>query len=214
MSAQRISKTRRFYKEDFESEFNIRYLDRCEVKDSRLLTWDIYQDKEYTVNPRLNDRLAELYGPQVEAGYSAPMYIKWVNKVVQYGAYAEKALKKGDMVAEYTGILEEDVYFDDDNLYLWDYPTFLYKQEPGKKRRKKITFCVNAEKAGNFCRAINHSLRKYQNVGTIVLPYNNLWHVVYIAQRDIAKGEQLLTHYGMAYWQDRKIVPFPITPDM
>lgn len=205
---------KKLYKDDLEAHFNIRYLTHCELKDPRLLKWDIFTDKEYTNNQTLNDRLAMRYGHLIEEGYIAPMYIKWVNKTVEYGAYADRDIKRGELITEYTGILEEDIYFDDDNLYLWDYPTIFYEEQPGKKRRKKIKFCVNAEKTGNFARFINHSLKKYQNVGTMIAPHNNLWHVLYIAQKDIQKGQQLLTHYGSAYWQDRKIVPFPITPNM
>lgn len=204
---------KKIYQKDFETSFKLQYLKHNKINDARLLDWDITKDKEYTINPGLNDRLTEKYGGLIKIGYQAPMFVKWINAKVGYGAYADAPLKKGDMVIEYTGILEQDTpLLDDDNLYLWSYPTIMYQTEPGKKRRKKIEFCINAEKAGNFARFINHSLRKYQNVAIQLVPYNNMWHVVYIAQRDINKGEQLLTHYGIRYWQDRKIVPLVIVP--
>ena len=208
-----MSHHKKIYQNEFETFFTLKYLQHNQVNDSRILSWDITKDKEYTINPGLNNRLTEKYGELIKIGYQAPMFVKWINAKGGYGAYADTKLKKGDMVIEYTGIVEaETPIIDEDNFYLWTYPTILYQTEPGKTRRKKIEFCINAEKAGNFARFINHSLRKYQNVAIQLVPYNNMWHVVYIAQRDIRKGEQLLTHYGIGYWRDRKIVPLVILP--
>ena len=208
-----MSHHKKLYRTDFKPVFNVRYLTQNEIIDTRILNRDIRQDAEYIINPGLNDRLAKKYGPFIEVNYEAEMYIKWVNKKVEYGAYAQQEIKKGDMVTEYTGIVEEDTPFDEDNLYLWDYPTVIYQTLPNKKRRKKFKFCINAEKTGNFARFINHSLRKYQNVAIQIVAYNNFWHVIYIAKRDIKKGEQLLTYYGLEYWKDRKIVPEVIIPE-
>lgn len=207
-----MSSSKKYYLKDLKKVFNIRYLQHNEIADKRLVKWNIKEDREYTINPGLNDRLEKKYGELIDQGYEAPMYIKFINKTVGYGAYAEKALKKGDMVTEYTGVVEEDTPFDEDNLYLWDYPTIMYQTIPGKKRRRKIRFCINAEETGNFARFINHSLKKYQNVEIQIVPRNGQWHVLYVAKKPIKKGEQLLTHYGAEYWRDRKIVPKVILP--
>ena len=213
-SKKTISKNKKFYQKDFESHFGIRYIEHNEFKDQRLQKWDIKQDDEYTINPGLNDRYEAKYSEQIKAGHRAPIYIKYINKIIEYGAYADAFIKRGDMVIEYTGIVEVDDPFDEDNLYLWDYPTFFHKTIPGKKRRKKVKYCVNAEKVGNYARFINHSHRKYQNVGIQIVPCDGKWHVIYVAKKDIEPGQQLLTYYGMGYWRDRKIVPFTITSDM
>lgn len=207
-----MSRYKKLYHKDFKKVFGITYLPCNRIADNRLLKWNIQTDDEYTINPGLNDRLEKKYGKQIDQNYEAAMYVKWINGKVGYGAYAEQEIKKGDMVTEYTGIVEEDSPFDEDNLYLWNYPTVMYQNIPGKKRRKKIMFCVNAEKHGNFARFINHSLRKYQNVGIQIVPRKDQWHVIYVAKRDIKKDEQLLTYYGTEYWRDRKIVPEVIFP--
>ena len=201
---------KKYFRDDFEKKFGITYLEHNVIRDERLKKWDVYKDKEYTINPGLNDRLEERYGALIKEAYCAPMSIQLVNRQVGYGAYAESPIKKGQMVCEYVGVIEPEIY-GEDNLYLWDYPTVLHELTPAG-RKKKIAFCINAEKKGNVARFINHSLRKYQNVGIEIIPYRNEWHVVYIAQKDIAKGEQLLTYYGMQYWRDRNIVPFVIEP--
>lgn len=208
-----MQKRKKLYQNDFKKIFGLEYTDHTLIKDKRLLEWDIYKDKEYTVNPKLNEKLTQKYGHLIEVGHHAPIFIRWINKTIEYGAYADADIKMGDLVTEYTGIVEHDEPFDDDNLYLWDYPTVIYETEAGKKRRKKIRFCVNAEKVGNYARFINHSLRKYQNVGIQIVAHKKFWHVLYVAKRDIKKGEQLLTYYGLQYWKDRNIVPLTITPD-
>ncbi len=203
--------TKKFYQEDFKDQFGITYLSHSKVIVPELFSWDVTTDREYTVNPKLNIKLAEKYGDLITEGYTAPMYIKWVNRTVEYGVFAEVDLERGDMVSEYTGILcRDDV--NNDNPYVWDYPTFWYKTLPGKTRRKKIRYCIDAEKHGNYARFINHTHRKYQNVGICMVPVKSFWHVVYIAQKDIKRGQQLLTYYGTQYWRDRQINPAPLMP--
>lgn len=207
-----MSKYKKIYPADFKKILNIEYLDCLHVKTNKLKNWDIYKDKEYTNNPELNNKLADMFGALIDEKYQAPIYMQWINKTVKYGVFAESFIKKGQMICEYTGYLEIDDNTDSTNLYLWEYPTILYETVPGKSRRKKTMFCVNAEKAGNFARGINHTIKKHQNVGIVMVPYKNLWHVVYRAQKDILPGQQLLTHYGKKYWQDLNVVPAVLVP--
>ncbi len=205
------SPTKKFYAQDFQEQFGIPYFEHNKVITPELLSWDITQDKEYSINKRLNEKLTSKYGELIAEGYTCPMYIKWVNKTVEYGVFAEADLKLGDMVAEYTGVLCYDSA-NNDNPYVWDYPTFRYETVPGKVRRKKIKYCIDAEKSGNYARFINHTHRKYQNVGIHITAAQGFWHVVYVAQKPIFKGQQLLTYYGMQYWRDRQIMPAPLLP--
>lgn len=203
--------TKKFYQEDFKEQFGIEYLSHSRLMVPELKAWDITLDSEYTANPKLNDKLTEKYGALIAEGYVAPMYIKWVNRTVQYGVFAETDLARGDMVVEYTGLLCRDS-IDNDNGYIWDYPTYIYEAVPGKTRRKKVRYCIDAEKHGNYARFINHTHRKFQNVGIAIVPAHGFWHVVYVAQKDIKRGQQLLTYYGTQYWRDRQINPAPLMP--
>ena len=202
----------KLYLPDLKKLETFTYIEHNRLSDPLLKQWNINNDKEYTVNPALNDKLANLYGPFIDEGYTAPLYVQWINKKIEYGAFADASIERGQMICEYTGVVEREEPFNEDNLYLWDYPTILYETRPGKKYRKKIVYCVNAEKYGNVGRFVNHSLKKYQNVGIQMIPRNNEWHVVYIALKPIKKDAQLLTNYGPAYWRDRKIIPFIIKP--
>lgn len=207
-----MSKYKKIYPQDFKSILNVDYLESVVVKTDKLKGWDLTQDHEYKANPTANHKLTDMYGGLIEQSYQAPLYIQWINKTVHYGVFADADIKKGQMVCEYTGYLEIDDRKDSNNLYLWEYPSVIYETVPGKTRRKKVEFCVNGEMGGNFARAINHTVKKHQNVDVVMVPYNGMWHVVYRAKKDIKKGQQVLTHYGRSYWQDRKIVPSVLIP--
>ena len=205
---------KKYYKQDFKNIFTIDYLEHNKIQAQELCTVAIYQDKEYLINPKLNDRLEEHYGELIAQAYTAPMHITWVNKMVEYGVFAEEKIVRGHMVCEYTGIVCADKD-DAENLYLWDYPTVTYETvitSSGKTRRKKQKYCIDAQVAGSYARFINHTTKKYQNVGIQIVPAQGFWHVIYVAQRDILPGQQLLTHYGISYWRDRQIVPVALIP--
>ena len=205
------SSTKKLYAADFKTLLDIAYLPELKVTAKELHTHNIHKDFEYTANPKLNQKLEEQYGALIDQSFVIPMHIKWINKTVGHGVFTEIDLKRGDMVCEYTGVLCQDVA-DDENGYIWDYPTFNYEVVPGKKRRKKIRYCIDALQEGNFARFINHTIRKHQNVGVCIVPRNNLWHVIYVARKTIKAGQQLVTFYGTDYWRDRQIVPTPIIP--
>ncbi len=203
---------KKLYADDIQELLGIEYLPALKIAASELAECDVKKDLEYKANPPLNDKLEAQYGPLLDKQYAIPMYVKWVNKTVEYGVFADVDLERGDMVCEYTGVLCRDDTDDDENAYIWDYPTIRYEHVEGKKRRKKVKYCIDALKSGNFARFINHTVRKHQNVGVQIVPRNNVWHVVYVAKKKIKKGQQLLTYYGTQYWRDRQIVPHPIEP--
>jgi hypothetical protein len=207
-----MTKHKKIYSQDFKNILNVEYTDTVIIRTDKLNNWDIYKDKEYLNNPGLNDKVALLYGALIDDKYQVPLYMQWINKTVEYGVFAEEAIARGQMICEYTGCLEIDDNSAVENLYLWEYPTILQESIPGKTQKKKFQFCVNAEKIGNFARGINHTIKKYQNVDVVMVPHKKLWHVIYRAKKDIAPGEQLLTHYGKSYWQDLGIVPTPLLP--
>ncbi len=207
----KTNRLKKLYKEDFKDVFELKYLEHNKVIATELFDWNLEEDKEYSINTKLNEKLTEKYGQLIRDAYVAPMHIKWVNKMVSYGVFAETAIKRGDMIIEYTGLLTRDS-IDNENPYIWDYPTIRFEHQPGKTRRKKIVYCVDAYKSGNYARFINHTHRKFQNVGIQMIAVDGFWHVVYIALKDIAKGQQFLTYYGMQYWRDRQIIPQPLMP--
>ncbi|MBP7854805.1 SET domain-containing protein-lysine N-methyltransferase, partial [Candidatus Babeliales bacterium] len=58
---------------------------------------------------------------------------------------------------------------------------------------------------GNELRFINHS--NDPNTQCLDVLVDNVFYMIYIAIRDIAKDEELTVSYGSGYWDSRKINP-------
>ena len=54
-------------------------------------------------------------------------------------------------------------------------------------------------------RFANHAGEKANTIPRL-MPYNNRWHVFYVAVRDINVGEAITSDYGPHYFQDRPVV--------
>ncbi|CAO2617950.1 N-lysine methyltransferase KMT5A [Lemmus lemmus] len=109
------------------------------------------------------------------------------------GVIATKQFSRGDFVVEYHGDLlentdakkQEAVYAQDPSTGCYMY----YFQYLSK------TYCVDATRETNrLGRLINHS--KYGNCKTKLYVIDSVPHLILIASRDIAAGEELLFDYG------------------
>ena len=60
------------------------------------------------------------------------------------------------------------------------------------------------KKKGNFTRFLNHSFKP--NVSSRGMVIDNLYHVIFFANKKIEKDEQLTYDYGPTYWNTR---PYP-----
>jgi SET domain-containing protein len=63
-------------------------------------------------------------------------------------------------------------------------------------------FSVDAKKAGNFSRFVNHSGNP--NINVFYHNTDGIWYAVFIANTFIKKDEQLFVNYGSSYWGDTK----------
>lgn len=173
------------------SSFGIRYLDHLEyaVPESEL-----GNATEKNPNPRFDPKN---YIKAINEKYNAPVYIAFIDDEVGCGIFAAEDIKKGQMIGEYTGIVKRVNFSEkkEDFDYAWGFP-------PPTK------FIIDSKDAGNFTRFINHSNRP--NVDMVYVPINNRWHLAYVANQDIKKGQQLLANYGKPYWQGRGIRPYDL----
>lgn len=142
----------------------------------------------------------------IKTGYEAPLYVKYVNAKLGYGAFADAPIKEHDIVGEYTGQLidqETAVQLPQEKTsYLMAsgnfYPGYNYPEE----------LYIDAAKAGNFTRFVNHSYDP--NVKTKVVYDGALWHVLFIAAKKVEQDKQLLVNYGPGYWQMRGFEPIEL----
>ena len=87
--------------------------------------------------------------------------------------------------------------------------------------RRLYSLDLDAHKKGNFTRFINHSAKPNVEAYLLRIPPNgeglapSLFEMVYIANKKICPGEQLLVCYegnDRSYWGALQIKPFPMTP--
>ncbi|KKP35323.1 MAG: Histone-lysine N-methyltransferase, H3 lysine-9 specific 3 [candidate division TM6 bacterium GW2011_GWF2_32_72] len=135
---------------------------------------------------------------QVMSHKTAKCYIKKISDQVGYGCFAAETIKAYELVSEYTGLIKTSVT---DTQYNWEIPLmFFYNNMP-------YSLYMDGKNYGNFMRFVNAS--KNPNIDVrYIFDKSGYPHVLYIANKNIIKGEQLLVSYGKKYWEqkDRKFV--------
>lgn len=140
-----------------------------------------------------NYDLLFLYGKNIENRETPNLTINKISNEVGYGVFAEKPLKKRNFIGEYTGILRPfNDSGDNENGYLFGTQYWLGN-----------SVVIDARTTGNITRFINHS-RENANCRSLHVFHNGRWHVILVATRGIAAGEQLLFDYGNGYWGGKR----------
>ncbi len=120
--------------------------------------------------------------------------IRFIDDVVGYGVFAERAIPKGVFIGEYTGVVRKRLgrvgRFND---YTFEYAIGDWERNP---------FIIDAKQEGNLTRFINHSARP--NLGSVSVYANEVMHIILVALKPIPKGAQLCYDYGDIYWKKRQ----------
>lgn len=141
-----------------------------------------------------DDELEASLKKQVAGGQIAKVYVKWIDPVFEYGLFADTNLAKNAFIGEYTGVVKRVFRKNPDiNGYCFHYPTRFFSFH---------YYVIDALSDGNLMRFVNHS--DDPNVLPLWLYSKGLNHLVFIAKRDIQKGEELTVNYGKDYWIKRK----------
>ncbi len=187
-------KLRIFGESDFAPFFGLVHLQFCRIEPGArlLLPADPLSDTKYKSSTAYYDELIKKYGAFLDQGYVAPLSIKWCGPEMGYGVFADRDLKQGEMIGEYTGVLKKEESVVGRNAYLFTYPS------TATSSAEQSRFVVDAAKEGNITRFVNHS--DSPNVEVVEVPRGNTWHVVYRTAAPIKKGEQLFISYGQSYW--------------
>lgn len=122
-------------------------------------------------------------------------HLQYIDETVGFGIFADQFINTGDYIAEYIGlVLSKDEIFKRmpyDVAYTWTI-------KPPKYYDQQAFYLVDSKKTGNFTRFVNHSYEP--NVVALIIYMEDAWHMIYVAMKDIRKGEQLLVDYGKGYW--------------
>ena len=153
-----------------------------------------------------------------------------------YGIFLKldsKPISKGEVIAPYSGVVSLVPSKDPNdtgymfellsNIHLNKEEQFLIHPVRPYRPKRLYSLQLDAQKKGNFTRFINHSEKPNLVAYLLSTPLKNLYRlepmpieVVYIAQKAIQPGEQLLISYehdgASSYWGPSKIKPFPMTP--
>ncbi|PKK71827.1 hypothetical protein RhiirC2_743887 [Rhizophagus irregularis] len=115
--------------------------------------------------------------------------------------YASKTFQRRDILGVYAGLVTRQLT---DLEYAWE---FNYLVDVKDEEDKKIRVCIDAKHMGNYMRFANHRDTN-QNGDQLYVVYNDLWHVLYIAQAEIKLHEQIFVNYGQGYWENKKKYDF------
>lgn len=134
------------------------------------------------------------YGKDIEANNIAPIRIEWISRMMGYGLFADKPIKKGTFITEYVGNLRKfNSKKDEKNSYCFEYLIADKYDTP---------FVIDAKSEGNLARYVNHD--DDGNLSPIAVYHQGIMRVVLKADRNIKKDEQLCYDYGPDYWAKRE----------
>lgn len=180
-------------RQQFFMQQGIDYCNETVVEYEPLFSYNIKQSERYINNQDEHDLLTALYDDDLVLKTLTPMSIRWINQEVGHGIFAEDDLPAGEFIGIYGGVVKDRQLVDSKD-YAWAYPEETL--EGGR-------MTLDAKYKGNELRLINDG-KDPNCIVKYILGSDGLWHVCYLAFKDIKKGDQLLVSYGPAYWDTRK----------
>ncbi|MFT4551890.1 MAG: FkbM family methyltransferase [Chlamydiales bacterium] len=140
--------------------------------------------------------LGVLYSQDLLEHSIVDVSVRWINKEVGYGLFAEKDIKAKEFIGEYAGLVRKD---EPDNLYSFTYPTSDFK---GYWKHN-----IDAEFWSNEIRYANHS--DNPNAESAALFHAGLLKIIIRALKDIDAGSQITYDYSQSYWEALEKTPDP-----
>lgn len=180
-------------RKDFFNQLGVEYVNEHIIDYAPILDTDAHTSEKYLKDVQENDSLTNLYATDIAMHTLMPLSIRWINEDIGHGIFAEEDLPAGGFVGVYGGIVKDRSLVGSKD-YAWSYPGQTLQGG-------RIT--LDAAEKGNELRLINDG-KDPNCIVAYIIGHDNLWHVCYIAEKDIKKGDQLLISYGPAYWDTRK----------
>ncbi len=192
--AEKQYKTLPEKKELFE-KVGCKYFDALKIEYPEFSKLHAKKSAKYQDNKKVADQYTQQYASLLTQDKKAPMYLAWISKDVGYGVFAAKPIKKDAWIGQYAGVVREIDNGKDNLDYAWVYSL---NGIDGKQ------LVIDAKRQGNELRFINHATDP-NTVCIDVLGDDGIFHMGYIALKDIKKDEQLTVSYGNAYFTSRSM---------
>jgi hypothetical protein len=131
--------------------------------------------------------------------FAEKVEIRWLGGKLGYGLFAKKDLKKGEIIGRYTGILTLTEKTQDKS-YAFEWPGTPYEG-----------ICtIDGREIGNYTRFMNHTTVERSNASPVEFFYNGVPEILFVTDKPVRAGSQLLYSYGKGYWEALGITPDPI----
>ncbi len=182
---------------ELEKRLRFKYLSQIAFETEEKRDEILSRGMEKWKNQEISNDALEMgrkFHEEIETGTLPKVSIRWINRRIGYGLFAEEKIAVGQYAGEYTGIVRENNrrYFEPINNYCYEYPV------PDYIGRNFVTDATS----GNLTRFINHSNRP--NLKPVHVFLHGFFHLILVAIQEIRKGEQLFYEYGPSYWYIRK----------
>lgn len=128
--------------------------------------------------------------------------IRYIHSGIGFGVYSRELIKKGEIISFYTGIKTHKL------------PEFNFSFIP---QVDCLMLRLDACEHGNITRFINHAPKHHRvspssfleaNIKAQNHSLNGIEVIVYLATKEILKGEQLLVDYGTTFFRDDEMFLF------
>ncbi len=132
------------------------------------------------------------YKTEIQNALMPQVKISWISDAIGWGVFAAKPFKKREFIVEYSGKVRKRQKEDRKNAYCFEYLAGPLAPTP---------YIIDAQDQGGIARYINHG--ENPNLITALACLDGINHVILVANKPIAIGEQLLYDYGPDYWSKR-----------
>ncbi|ORX94230.1 SET domain-containing protein [Basidiobolus meristosporus CBS 931.73] len=198
---------RRYHMPDFQDAFNITPVNHM-VVDKEIEEWitgatpfDFMENEddieEIMENVEVFSEYAEIIKDHND---DERLYVRWINDIIKWGLFTCELIPEGTIVGLYTGLLTNNTL---DGAYAWQY-SYLDSVVVDKDSYQ-VDLSVDSLNVGNYLRFANHNT-KLQNAQSMYSVHDNLWHIFYVALRDILPNEEIFVDYGDQYWSDGRVL--------
>jgi SET domain-containing protein len=182
--------------DQFTQETGVEYLPELKFQNEKIFQTIKDQCSYASKNEYIDSKrkwFGALYADQIRSHYVANVSIRWIDKTLEYGLFADEDFEPGDFIGEYTGVVKRHYpIIGKMSDYCFLYPTSRYFF--GKH-------LIDAQTSGNEIRYANHS--DDPNCEATGIFVDEMFHMILRSIAGIPAGAQITYDYGARYWKSR-----------